>query len=198
MTTPARSKTPKPPRGPNGGKRPGAGRPRNPAVKLRAEVRAQVDGTLNAGLPRYVANLETLADGGFEKVTTYQEPAGLIFIDTPLLMPDQRGKMQPVLDGRGRPVMTKTRAFPGLPADAMVTVRRTVELAEPDRLANEYLCDRALGKPRQAVELAGDVTGSIVVKFEADLERVYGAAATAAAAAIADERNVIDVESEPV
>ena len=59
---------------------------------------------------------------------------------------------------------------------------KLVELANgyqgepPDRVACIYIIDRVLGKPRQAVELAGKDGGAIplALAFEAAIAKVYG------------------------
>lgn len=56
----------------------------------------------------------------------------------------------------------------------MTLTERKISTAEPDRAANQYLIDRALGKPKQAVEMAGPDGGAIPFSVEQAIAKVYG------------------------
>jgi hypothetical protein len=118
----------------HGGKRAGAGRPMSEATKLRAEYKAATAGTLIEWLPEILGNLKRLADGGYERA---EEKHELRLIVPPAGTTDEAGK-------------------PLLPYEAMVLVERKVSIADADRSANQYLMDRLLGRPTQAVELTGE------------------------------------------
>jgi hypothetical protein len=156
----------------HGGVRQGAGR------KAKAEAYA---GAITAAerriadrLPRLLDNLEYLADGGYEEVAQTFEPAGLVFVEAPVR--DRKGVI--LLDAMGRPLMARQRAFPDLPPEQLVCVRRVVTVAAPDRAANIYLVDRILGKPVAAVEVAAELNPgeAMLAAFGATVARIYGAA----------------------
>lgn len=144
------------PKGKRGGRRAGAGRKPNPITLVRPEVSALVndvlhdDAALNALLaslaPRCIANLMKLANGGFERVEE---------------------KWQAVQKGPSN--------LAGDTPTEFELVEKKVSYAEPDRRANEYLLDRVLGRPKQAVEHSGPEGGAIPVAiFDAALKKVYG------------------------
>lgn len=132
-----------------GGKRAGAGRPRN-ATK-HATTAADLTTLCANFAPKAFANLVKLANGGFERVKLEYEPAANLTIR--VLACDADGK--PILGPRGGPTFVDQPLHPELAPDALVLVGRKVEWAEPDREANQYMIDRFAGKPRQAVELTG-------------------------------------------
>lgn len=137
----------------HGGARPGAGRPRN-AEKYAAEIQAFNDLVAQRLADRYAA-LELLADGGYEQITEVFEPAGLVQVTREVITDD------------GRTVNVKELAFPELPPEQLVCVRRTRQIAAPDRRANEYLVNRILGTPTQHLEVDGDPDGALDVTAEA-------------------------------
>lgn len=128
----------------HGGARPGAGRPRN-SEKYAAEIQAFND-LVAAKLAERYAALELLADGGYEQVDEEWKPAGLIFV------------------GSGE---WATLAFPQLPPEQLVCIRRTRSIAAPDRKANEYLVNRILGTPTQHLDVDTDPDGTLDVTAEA-------------------------------
>lgn len=134
-------------KGGHGGARPGAGRPRK-ADKYAGQIAAAEDQIADK-LPKLIANLLKLANGGFKEVQEEWQPAGL------------------VTTGSGE---YETLVFPEKPADELVRVKRTVSVAAPDRAANTYLIDRILGKPTQRTELTGE-DGSPLVPQLTDEER---------------------------
>lgn len=143
----------------HGGKRPGAGRKTGPVKVIHREVEqldgnvlAQVRAALEAFAPACVANLVTLANGGYERVERRFEAAGTVLVRGPIL--DAKGDF--LLDAKGNPVVAETKVFPDLPDDELVLVAQTVSFAEPDRAANIYMLDRLLGKPKQAVSLSSE------------------------------------------
>lgn len=122
----------------HGGRRTGAGRPRK-AVKYERQIAAAEDRIADTLAERLDA-LELLAAGGFEQISETWEPAGLIFVGS--------GEFQSL-------------AFPQLPPDQLVCVKRVRSIAAPDRTANIYLIDRILGKPTQAIDVDADPDGSL-------------------------------------
>jgi hypothetical protein len=50
------------------------------------------------------------------------------------------------------------------PYEGLVEVGRKVEWAEPDRAANIYMIDRAVGKPRQSLEVTGKNEGPLKIE----------------------------------
>lgn len=134
---------------PRGGARPGAGRPRK-ADKFAGPI-AAAEARIAGRLDEIVENLLRLADGGYDRVVEKFEPAGLLMVDVEIT--GEGG--EPLYDAKGAPLMQKRPAFPDLDPGEMVCVSRTRETAERDRVANIYLLDRILGKPTQAVEVAG-------------------------------------------
>ena len=153
-----------------GGSRSGAGRKTAEQTKARQDLNAAVDGLIGEMALDLVANLKRLADGGYKRVTLTEEPAATITrVD---VVRDKDGN--PTFDGRGNPVTAEQPAFPDAKPDAMVVTRRVVEVADGDRAANEYLLNRRLGKPKQAVELSGPDGGAIPVSLEAAIDKLYG------------------------
>lgn len=135
-----------------GGARKGAGRPRK-AEKYAAPIAAAEDRIARKDrLLALIDNLFHLADGGYRRVREQWEPAGLVMRDVPA--EDADGN--PVYGPSGAPMMTKVPAFPDLDPGEMVCVSRTTEAADKDRAANEYLINRILGRPTQAVEVSGE------------------------------------------
>jgi hypothetical protein len=133
-----------------GGKRAGAGRPKN-STKHKTSATTLTEMCAEFA-PKAVANLTKLANGGFERVELVYEPAANLTIK--VLARDASG--EPIRGPRGGLAMVEERLYPDLGPDALVLVARKVSHAEPDRAANEYLIDRFIGKPRQAVELTGE------------------------------------------
>jgi hypothetical protein len=115
-------------------------------VDLFAAEKAAANSQAAAQLVHYVKNLQALADGGFEAVDEEWVPAGLILID------DQGADDDGILAAAGvntrhmrRP--KKVLAFPDLPPDQLVLVKRKRTTMAPDRSANIYLLDRIIGRP---------------------------------------------------
>lgn len=102
-------------------------------------------------LAHNIENLQSLADGGYQRVTEKWEPAGLLLLDLPVR--DSHG--DPVKDESGKVQFAKQPVFPDVPPDTMVLVQRTTEIADRDRGANIYLVDRIMDKPMQPREIAG-------------------------------------------
>ena len=130
-----------------GGARPGAGRKRK-IEKYESPIVA-AENRLADRLPLTIDNLEKLADGGQESYQETWEPAGTILIDDVEIEHDAKGNP--------RPIKVKRLAFPDLPADELVLVRKVVSVAAPDRTTNIYLSDRVMGKPTERVEHDGDI-----------------------------------------
>lgn len=121
-----------------GGARPGAGR-KPKAVKNQSAI-SKAEAQIKDRLPELIDNLLHLACGGYERVTSTFEPAGLIMIESV------------EYDDDGKAIKSKRLAFPDLPANQLVEVKRTVTTADKDRKANEYLIDRIMGRPQQPVK----------------------------------------------
>lgn len=128
----------------HGGRRPGAGRPRK-AEQYAGEI-AAAERLIADKLPKLLANMLKLANGGYYEDSVEYAPAGLVEI------------------GQGE---CRGLAFPDKPADELVVVKKTRRRAAPDRKANEYLIDRILGRPTQAIELDADPDGSLEITAEA-------------------------------
>lgn len=145
----------------HGGARPGAGRPRN--NEKYVEQIAALSDRIADGLPDRVAALELLAEGGYEQVQEVWEPAGLIQISK-------------ILETKEGTVRVTEAAFPHLPPDQLVCVRRTRSFAAPDRQANIYLIDRIAGKPTTQVEaeLSGPNGEAILLRFADQVTKIYG------------------------
>lgn len=137
----------------NGGKRPGAGRPRKTdkhAGQIAAFEKRAAD-----SLPERFENLTYLANGGYERVKEKWVPAGLVFKD------------ETTLDDKGRPLTVKVPAFPDLGPEVLVLIEKITEIAEPDRASNVYLTDRAMGKPTERIEHNGDYSQLTDAELEA-------------------------------
>lgn len=147
----------------HGGARAGAGR-KSKAEKF-PEVFAAVDERLAAGVHGRLDKLEYLADGGFEQIEEYYEPAGLIQINK-------------VVETKEGTIRVTELAFPHLDPEQPVLVRSTRRIATPDLKANIYLVDRFLGKPTQATEISGPDGTPVPVSILDALDRVYGSSET--------------------
>lgn len=155
--------------GRSGGARTGAGR-----KPLREKFTRQVEGVEKvyaAELKRSAERIIELAGGGAQRVEVVTKAAGT------LLMEDvaRDGDGNPVLD-RGRPVRIKRPIFPDVAPETMIEVERTVTELEPSLAANEYITNRILGKPIQAVEteMSGPDGGSIPLSVGRALDLIYG------------------------
>lgn len=146
----------------HGGKRAGAGRPRK-AEQYAAQI-AAAEARIADRLLERVDALEFLAKGGYEEVEEVQRPAGLIQITEEVITSDGT-------------VNVKRLAFPDLDPTTLVTVEKKKRIAAPDRRANEYLLDRILGKPTQAIEgdIEHNVSDDLVAAFGAAVAKIYGA-----------------------
>lgn len=122
--------------GTHGGARPGAGR-KPKRVKFPAEVEA-LDKRLAAHQEKAARNLIKLADGGYKRVTKVWKPAGLIqIVRTELAEGPQGPKILRYLEP----------AFPNIEdPTTLVCIEQRVEVAEPDRAANEFIIERIAGR----------------------------------------------------
>lgn len=143
----------------HGGARKGAGR--KPIADRHPEVKAALEQRLAAGALDRVAALELLAEGGLEEIEEVYEPAGLIYV------------------GAGE---ARSLAFPHLPPEQLVCVRRVRRVAGPDRKANEYLLDRFAGRPVQAIdgEMQLSAADDLIAAFGAAVAKIYGDASDGA------------------
>ena len=156
--------------GQNGGARPGAGR-KAKAEKFAGPI-AKVEERIADRLPQIVDNLEAIADGNAPRVEEKWEPAGTLMIEK--LATDPDGNQ--MFDAKGNPVTVKVLAFPDLPPEQLVLVEKKVVTAGPDFKANEYLANRILGKPTEAIEISGPDGGGVplTVAFESAVAKIYG------------------------
>lgn len=132
----------------HGGKRAGAGRKSKATTKLRADIVAEADKAICDELPKLINNMVRLANGGYPRVEERWEPGEV-------LTPGEDGK-EPT---------RKTE---------LVLVERKVSTADADRAANQYLIDRILGKPKQAVEMSGPNGGAVPLSIEQAIAKIYG------------------------
>lgn len=120
------------------------GQPGGPGRKRKADKFARpiarAEKQIADQLPALIDNMLHLAHGGYERIEEEWQPAGLIYI------------------GSGE---FARRAFPDLPDDEPVLVKRKKSIADKDRQANEYLINRILGKPIERQEVAGPGGGPI-------------------------------------
>jgi hypothetical protein len=122
----------------HGGKRPGAGRK---ATRVRFPAQAEaVETAIAEQLAAVVAAEIKVALGGYERVTTTYAPAGTI------------------TTGSGEFL---SLVFPDKPADELVPIKETRSIAEPNIAALEYLIDRIIGRPTQAIEVDADPDGTL-------------------------------------
>lgn len=151
-------------------RRPGAGRKTTDVAKVRAELAASVDDQLTYLVPQCITNLKRLADGGYERVTQTFELA--VHLTREDVVRDKDGN--PTFDSRGNIVIARQPVYPDAQAGDLVVTKRVVEVADGDRAANEYLINRRLGKPKQAVEVSGPDGGAIPVSIESAIAKIYG------------------------
>ena len=141
----------------HGGARPGAGR-KPKAEKYEPEISA-AERRIADRLPELLEHEFALATGGAERVESLHELALSIVVDSHETNPS------------GVIVKTKKQLFPNAAPGEMVLVSRKVITSEPARAAIEYLVDRILGKPTQAVELSGPDGGDVPLPAH-DLSRL--------------------------
>lgn len=145
----------------HGGARAGAGRPKK--AELYAPQIRQAENRITDQLPQLLHNLLQLAHGGFDEVENEYQPAGLITI-------------QKTLETADGVIRVSELAYPERDPAELVCIRRKVRTATPDRKANEYLLDRILGRPTQAIE--SDATLSdpdqLIARFEVAVTKIYG------------------------
>lgn len=114
-------------------------------VDLYAAQKQAANNAAAEQLVHYVHNLQVLADGGMEQVDEEWVPAGLILIDA---QDEDDGLLAAAgVNTRHMRRPKKVLAFPDLPADQMVLVKRKRTVMAPDRSANIYLLDRIIGRP---------------------------------------------------
>jgi hypothetical protein len=153
---------------PRGGRREGAGRKSN-ADKNAASTQ-QAEGKIRGKVSRITEDLISIAHGGTERIEERWEPAGQVVIEA--VVRDAEGN--PVLGTHGRPVLAKQAAYPDRDPNELVLVERRRSFTEPDRAANQYLLDRIMGRPKQAVEHSGPEGGAIPIAIEDAITRIYG------------------------
>lgn len=117
-----------------------AGRTRK-AERYAAPITAAEDQIADQ-LPKLLANMLRLANGDYWEEEEERVPSGL------------------VTTGSGE---FESPVFPDKDPAELVVVRRKRRKAAPDRKANEYLIDRILGRPTQAVEAALAETGALTI-----------------------------------
>lgn len=146
----------------HGGSRKNAGRPRN--QEKYAEQIASFHDLAAADLDTRFTALQQLADGGFEEIEEEWIPAGLIQIN----------KMVETKEAGA--IRVTELAFPELPPEQLVCVKRRRSVAAPDFRANAYLVDRVAGKPVATVEgeMTVDAGDALLAKFEGAVAKIYG------------------------
>lgn len=155
----------------HGGRRKGAGRKPAAAAELRRQILAEADQVLCDQLVPLLGNMVKLANGGFKRVTERWELAALVQVDA--VLRDKDGN--PEHDARGNPVLVKQPLFPDAESDEMVLVGKSVEIAQPDRAAIQYLVDRMLGRPHTAEPRKPEEGRQpLPAILEAALARAYG------------------------
>ena len=129
-----------------------AGRPRK-AEKYAGQISASEDWIADR-LPQLLDAQFALAIGGYERVEEEWLPAALVYV------------------GSGE---SARRAYPDLPADKLVLVKRKSSIADADRQAGQYLINRILGTPTQAIDATIDtpVDGALA-GFLASVAKIYG------------------------
>lgn len=125
-----------------GGRREGAGRPRK-ADKYAGAI-AKAEKRIADQLPGLIDNMLHLAYGGYERIEEQWTPAGSLWLGS-------GDSLRPM--------------YPQLEPGALVLVKRTITIADKDRLANEYLINRIMGKPIERQEIGGVDGGIIEVSF---------------------------------
>lgn len=148
--------------GRSGGTRPGAGR--KPRSERFARPIAAAEKRIADRLPEVLSNQFVLALGGGERTEEEWAPAGTVMVDGFETETDEAGNVRKV-------VKVRKPAFPALPPDELVLVKRKVVGLGPDAPANQYLIDRILGKPAQSVE--AEVT--VLQKMAREVEKLTDA-----------------------
>lgn len=143
----------------HGGARAGAGRPRN--QDKYADQIASFHDLAAADLDDRFSAIQQLADGGFEQIEEEWVPAGLVQI-TKMVETKEAGAIR-----------VTELAFPELPAEQLVCVKRKRSVAAPEFKANAYLVDRVAGKPIQATEISGADGGPVEVSLLDAAKRIY-------------------------
>lgn len=145
--------------------RPRAGR--IPNAKKHAKPIKSFTDEAAAFLPEAIDLLKGLGRGSHR---VRRQAAGTIFRKDVDRMKDGTPRM----DGKGKPIPIEVLAFPHLPPDEMVVIE-SIDLP-PDFRSLEYIGDRSMGRPTQAVELGGEDGGpmQIEVAFKRAIERIYG------------------------
>jgi hypothetical protein len=129
-----------------------AGRPRK-AEKYAGQIAAAEDQIADR-LPELLAAQFQLALGGYERVEEEWLPARLIYV------------------GSGE---SAVRAYPDLPGDQLVLVKRKSSIADADRQAGQYLINRILGTPTQAIDATIDTPeDGALAGFLASVAKIYG------------------------
>lgn len=147
--------------GGRGGARPGAGRPRN--EDKYADQIASFHDRVAADIEKRYERLSQLADGGWEQVEETWEAAGTLTILVDEVLPD------------GRVVGVRRPAFPKLPPEQLVCVKKVSSTAAPDVKAGIYLVDRLAGKPVAVQEVSGPGGESLIPQSFVDAaKRIYG------------------------
>jgi hypothetical protein len=139
----------------HGGQRAGAGR-KAKRIKFAGPV-GKLDKKLAAHVEKAAENLIFLANGGYDKGHEVWKPAGAM----------QIVRTEMVHDDKGNPKILRhlEPMFPDIEDQTtLVCVHRQVEIAEPDRAANEYIIDRIAGRPSQMEEPDDEKKGAKVTE----------------------------------
>ncbi len=122
----------------HGGARPGAGR-KPKAERYAPEIESANDKVFDR-LGDNVDALQARADNDLVVVRTEYAPAGMVTVD------------DVEIDGEGRVIKVKRPAFPHLPPEQLVMVKRTETNNGPSETALIWLAEQGLGKPTQQIE----------------------------------------------
>jgi hypothetical protein len=129
-----------------------AGRPRK-AEKYAGQI-SQAEDQIADRLPQLIEAHFRLALGGYERVEEEWQPAGLIYV------------------GSGESACC---AYPDLPSDQLVLTKRKSSIADADRAAGQYLINRILGTPTQAIDATIDTPeDGALGGFLAAVSKIYG------------------------
>jgi len=123
-------------------------------VDIHAAEKAAAKNEAAKQLVKCVQNLTLLANGGLEIIEEEWVPAGLVLID------EQPDDVLDQANTRHQRRPRKVLAFPDLPRDQLVLVKRKRSVQAPDRQANIYLLDRIIGRPEQTSNINTGESGA--------------------------------------
>lgn len=148
----------------HGGAREGAGR-----KKHTEKFAPQIDAGLQIAADNLVDNIETLQLlASNDRVVIHEEwlPAGMVMIDD--LECDDTGKTSKI----------RRLAFPDLPAEQLVLVKRRVVNNGPSETAAIYLVDRVAGKPTAHIDAEGEIEHKLPPDVQGMITKLYGSSSS--------------------